>query len=100
MLTNEENDLLCRVGPGTPMGEVLRRYWLPVLTSEELPEPDCPPVRAKLLGEDLVAFRDSDGNVGLLDNYLPPPAGQPLLRPQRGVRPPLRLPRLEVQRER
>ena len=62
---------LCRVGPGTPMGEVLRRYWLPVLTSEELPEPDCPPVRAKLLGEELVAFRDSDGNVGLIDNYCP-----------------------------
>ena len=69
MLTHEENELLCRVGPGTPMGEVLRRYWLPVLTSEELPEPDCPPVRAKLLGEELVAFRDSNGDVGLVDNY-------------------------------
>ncbi len=71
MLTHEDNELLCRVGPGTPMGEVLRRYWLPVLTSEELPEPDCPPVRAKLLGEDLVAFRATDGKVGLVDNYCP-----------------------------
>jgi len=71
MLTHEDNELLCRVGPGTPMGEVLRRYWLPVLTSEELPEPDCPPVRAKLLGEELVAFRDSNGDVGLVDNNCP-----------------------------
>ena len=71
MLTHEDNELLCRVGPGTPMGEVLRRYWLPVLTSEELPEPDCPPVRAKLLGEELVAFRSTDGTVGLVDNYCP-----------------------------
>ena len=71
MLSHEDNELLCRVGPGTPMGEVLRRYWLPVLTSEELPEPDCPPVRAKLLGEELVAFRDTNGTVGLVDNYCP-----------------------------
>ena len=71
MLTHEDNELLCRVGPGTPMGDVLRRYWLPVLTSEELPEPDCPPVRAKLLGEELVAYRDTNGDVGLLDNYCP-----------------------------
>ncbi|MDE2969333.1 MAG: Rieske 2Fe-2S domain-containing protein, partial [Chloroflexota bacterium] len=71
MLTHEENELLCRVGPGTPMGEVLRRYWLPILTTEEIPEPDSPPVRAKLLGEELVVFRDSDGNVAAVDNYCP-----------------------------
>ena len=71
MLTHEDNELLCRVGPGTPMGEVLRRYWLPVLTAEELPEPDCPPVKAKLLGEELVAFRNSNGDVGLVDNNCP-----------------------------
>ena len=71
MLSHEDNELLCRVGPGTPMGEVLRRYWLPVLISEELPEPDSPPVRAKLLGEELVAFRSTDGTVGLVDNYCP-----------------------------
>ena len=66
MLTREENELLCRVGPGTPMGEVFRRYWLPALLSYELLAHDCPPVRVKLLGEDLVAFRDSCGRVGLL----------------------------------
>jgi phenylpropionate dioxygenase-like ring-hydroxylating dioxygenase large terminal subunit len=69
MLTREENELITRAGPGTPMGEVLRRYWIPAALSEELPEPDCPPVRVKLLGEDLVAFRDTAGQVGLLDEY-------------------------------
>ena len=71
MLTHEENELLCRVGPGTPMGTLMREYWFPGLQSIELPEPDCPPVRIKLLGEELVAFRDSDNNVGLVDNYCP-----------------------------
>ena len=66
MLTKEENELLCRVGPGTPMGDVFRRYWLPAIRSIDLSEPDCPPVRVRLLGEDLVAFRDSSGRVGLL----------------------------------
>ena len=65
----EDNELLTRVGPGTPMGELFRRYWLPALLSEELPEPDCAPVRVRLLGEDLVAFRDSNGRVGLLGEY-------------------------------
>src|SRR5713226_4510399 len=67
MLTQEENDLVTRIGPGTPMGDVIRRYWLPALLSWELPEPDCPPVRVKLLGEQLVAFRDTGGRVGILD---------------------------------
>ena len=71
MLTREENELLTRVGPGTPMGEMMRRYWLPALLSSELPEPDCPPVRVKLLGEELVAFRDTQGRVGLLDEFCP-----------------------------
>ena len=71
MLIKEENELLTRVGPGTPMGEVMRRYWLPALLSEELPQPDCPPKRVKLLGEDLVAFRDTEGRVGLLDEFCP-----------------------------
>lgn len=71
MLTAADNERLTRVGPGTPMGEVMRRYWLPVLLPEELPEPDCPPVRVKLLGEELVAFRDTHGKVGLLDRYCP-----------------------------
>ena len=71
MLTKEENQLITRVGPGTPMGAVMRRYWMPALLSEEIPTPDSPPVRVKLLGEELVAFRDSEGRVGLLEEYCP-----------------------------
>src|SRR5436190_4846772 len=66
MLSKEENELLCRVGPGTPMGDVFRRYWLPAIRSVDLAEPDCAPQRVRLLGEDLVAFRDTNGKVGLL----------------------------------
>lgn len=69
MLSREENELLTRVGPGTPMGAMLRRYWIPALLSEEIPLPDCPPVRVRLLDEDLLAFRDSKGRIGLLDEY-------------------------------
>jgi nitrite reductase/ring-hydroxylating ferredoxin subunit len=66
MLTREESELLTRVGPGTPMGELMRRYWIPAGTTREIAEPDGPPVRVRLLGEDLVMFRDSSGKVGLL----------------------------------
>ena len=69
MFTKEDNEILTRVGAGTPMGELFRRYWIPALLSEELPEPDCTPVRVRLLGEDLVAFRDTTGRVGLLGEY-------------------------------
>src|SRR5712692_2862660 len=65
MLTREESDTLTRVGPGTPMGELIRRYWQPAALSEELP-PDGPPVPVRLLGEDLVLFRDQQGRPGLL----------------------------------
>ncbi len=68
MLTAEENDLLTRIGPGTPMGGLVRQHWLPALLSTELPEPDQPPVRVRLLGEDLVAFRATSGRVGLLSH--------------------------------
>ncbi len=71
MLTREENELITRVGPGTPLGEVMRRYWIPALLSKEIPEPDCPPVRVKLLGEELVAFRDTQGKIGLLKELCP-----------------------------
>jgi phthalate 4,5-dioxygenase oxygenase subunit len=71
MLKREENELITRVGPGTPMGSTLRRYWMPALLAWELPEPDCPPVRVRLLGEDLVAFRDTEGRIGLLEEYCP-----------------------------
>jgi len=69
MLTREQNELLTRTGPGTAMGEVMRRYWIPALLSWELPAPDCPPVRVKLLGENLLAFRATDGRVGILDEF-------------------------------
>src|SRR5205807_7732499 len=71
MLTREENELLCRVGPGTPMGQTLRRYWLPACLSEELPQPAGDPIRLRLLGEDFVAFRDAEGQVGVLDEACP-----------------------------
>ncbi|HEY7066862.1 MAG TPA: Rieske 2Fe-2S domain-containing protein [Chloroflexota bacterium] len=67
MLSQEENELLTRVGPGTPMGALMRRYWQPALLARELAEPDGPPVRVRLLGERLVAFRDTAGRIGLLD---------------------------------
>jgi len=71
MLSAEDNELLTRTGPGAAMGDFFRRFWMPVLLSQELPEPDGPPVRVKVLGEDLVAFRDTDGRVGLLDPRCP-----------------------------
>jgi phthalate 4,5-dioxygenase len=69
MLPREENDLLTQTGAGKPLGGLMRQYWIPALLSEEVPEPDSPPVRVRLLGEDLVAFRDSQGRVGLLDEH-------------------------------
>ena len=67
MLTREENETLCRVGPGTKMGRVMRRYWHPIAVSEQLPGPDSDPLRVTLLGERFVAFRDSSGRVGVLN---------------------------------
>jgi phenylpropionate dioxygenase-like ring-hydroxylating dioxygenase large terminal subunit len=69
MLSNEENELVTRVSAGTPMGRVMRRYWVPALLTSELPHADCAPVRVRLLGERLVAFRDSQGRVGLLEEF-------------------------------
>lgn len=69
MLKKEQNDLVTQTAPGTPMGDVFRSYWLPALLAEELPEPDCPPLRVQLLSERLLAFRDSDGRLGLIDEY-------------------------------
>ena len=67
MLTSEENERLCRVGPDTPMGKVLRRYWTPAFQIGDLPGPDCPPIQVPLLGESFVAFRDTNGRLGFLD---------------------------------
>src|SRR5665213_1431002 len=71
MLSIAENEKITRVGPGTSMGSLMRRYWQPFLLSEELAEEDGPPVRVRLLGEDLIAFRASDGSVGLVDAFCP-----------------------------
>jgi phenylpropionate dioxygenase-like ring-hydroxylating dioxygenase large terminal subunit len=69
MLTAEQNETLTRTGPGTKMGELFRRYWIPALLAGELPEPDCPPVRVGLLSEKLLAFRDSEGRLGLIGEF-------------------------------
>ncbi len=71
MLNATDNELISRVGPGTVMGEYVRRFWVPCLLSEEIPEPDCPPVRVRMYGEDMVAFRDTSGRPVLLDRYCP-----------------------------
>src|SRR6476620_5260293 len=69
VLRAEINELLTRTGPGTPMGDLFRQYWVPAMLAEELPENDCPPVRVKLLSERMVAFRDSEGRYGLIDEF-------------------------------
>ena len=71
MLTSDENELLCRVEAAAPMGRLMRRYWLAACLSEELPDPDGTPVPVRLLGEDLVAWRNSVGTVGVMDRYCP-----------------------------
>jgi nitrite reductase/ring-hydroxylating ferredoxin subunit len=71
MLSREENELLTRVGLGTPMGELMRRYWIPAAFSSQIAEPDGPPMRVRLLGENLVLFRDTKGRVGLIDERCP-----------------------------
>ena len=70
-LRAEQNQFITRTGPGTPMGELFRRYWIPVLLAKELPANDCPPVRVKVLSERLVAFRDTKGRYGLIDEFCP-----------------------------
>jgi len=71
MLSNQDNDILCRVGPDTPMGTLMRQYWAPVFMSSELPAPDCPPQRVRILGENLIGFRTTSGDVGLIQNACP-----------------------------
>jgi phenylpropionate dioxygenase-like ring-hydroxylating dioxygenase large terminal subunit len=69
MLRKEQNDLLTQTGPGTPMGTMFRRNWIPALLAEELPENECPPVRVKLLSERLLAWRDTQGRLALTDEF-------------------------------
>ena len=71
MLTREDNELITQVGPGAPMGELFRRFWLPVMLADEVPNADSTPVRLHVLNEKLIAFRDSEGRVGIVDSYCP-----------------------------
>src|SRR5262249_44070115 len=68
-MNQEMAETLVRTGPGTAMGNLMRRYWVPVLLSSEIAEPDGPPVRAQILGEQLLAFRNTQGKVGLIDEF-------------------------------
>src|SRR5665213_3474317 len=70
MLSAHDNELVCRVGPGTPMGELMRRHWIPAAKASELVA-DGEPVRLMLLGEKLIAFRDTNGKVGVMDHECP-----------------------------
>jgi phthalate 4,5-dioxygenase oxygenase subunit len=71
VLSKQENDLLTRVEGDAPMGKLLRRYWFPALLAEDVAEPDGDPVPVRLLGEDLIAFRDTKGRVGIVDEFCP-----------------------------
>jgi phthalate 4,5-dioxygenase oxygenase subunit len=71
MLNKSDNETVCRVGPGTPMGRLMREYWIPALLSRELPTHGSNPVRVLLMGEQLIAFRETNGNVGLIQNNCP-----------------------------
>ena len=71
MLTASENELLCRVEGDAAMGRLMRRHWVPALLSEQVAGPNGAPVRVQLFGEKLVAFRDSDGKLGLLGEFCP-----------------------------
>ncbi len=69
MLKKEQNDFVTQTGPGTPMGDMFRRYWLPALLAEEVAEPDGAPVRLELLSEKMLAFRDTEGRLGVIDEF-------------------------------
>jgi phthalate 4,5-dioxygenase oxygenase subunit len=69
VLNDDRNRLVTQTGPGTPMGALFRRYWIPFLLSHEVAEPDCPPVRVTLLSEKLIAFRDTEGRIGLIEEF-------------------------------
>ena len=100
MMTPEENDLLCRVEGDAPMGQIMRRHWIAACLSEEVAEPDGAPVEVRLLGEDLVVFRDSKGRARRAGRILLAPARVAGVCAQRGVRTALPLSRLEIRRRR
>jgi phthalate 4,5-dioxygenase oxygenase subunit len=68
-MNREMAETLTRTGPGTPMGDLMRRYWVPILQSCEIAEPDGPQVRVQILGEKLLAFRDTEGKAGLISEF-------------------------------
>ena len=71
MLSIASNQALTQVGSGTPMGDLMRRYWQPIMLSREGEKPDGDPIRIRILGEDLVAFRDTKGRGGLISEWCP-----------------------------
>lgn len=71
MLSHEDNQLLCRVEGDAPMGQLMRRHWTPICLVEEVAAPGGQPAKARILGEDLVIFRNSEGRVGVMDEYCP-----------------------------
>src|SRR3954451_18662867 len=71
MLSAPENDFLCRTSAETPMGALMREYWIPALQSQELPTPDGPPLRFRLLNENLIGFRTTSGEIGVIANACP-----------------------------
>jgi phenylpropionate dioxygenase-like ring-hydroxylating dioxygenase large terminal subunit len=71
MLSATDNEVLCHVGPGTMVGGLVRQYWIPALKSQELPGSDCPPIRVRLLGENLIGFRTTSGQPALIQNSCP-----------------------------
>ncbi len=100
MLTEQDNEIMCRVGPGTMMGNLMRQFWMPVLTAQELGEPDGAPLRVRLLGENLIAFRATDGSVGLVTNACPHRGASMFFGRNEEEGLALCLPRLEVRRQR
>jgi phthalate 4,5-dioxygenase len=71
MLTRADNELLTQTDPGTVMGDYLRRFWIPCMVLAEVPPADEAPKRLRLLGEDLIVFRDTQGRIGVMDEYCP-----------------------------
>jgi len=99
MLVKEQNDYLTQTGPGTPMGPVFPQLLDPGAARSELAEPDCPPVRIQLLSERLVAFRDTEGRLGLIEEFCAHRRVSAVVRPQRGERAALSLSWVEIRRD-
>ena len=94
------SDLLTRTGPGTAMGNLMRRYWVPILGSSEIAEPDGPQVRVQIMGEKLLAFRDTEGAPGLIDEFCSHRGVSLFFWPQRRMRHSLRVSRPQVRSHR